>query len=296
MWAQQERFEGRPLAFAESARAMGFTHIEINYAMPPAVVDVLGQGEVLPVLSLHQPAPRLDHGGRWNYDLNLASLDDDERRAAIGYAVQTISIAAEIGARAVVVHLGAIGGQRRPEESRLRELCAGGILRGDEVERLRAELGAWRERAAGPYRAAARRTLAELARHARRAGVVIGLEDRYNYHEIPSLEEAASLLLEHEPSVVGYWHDTGHAEVMHRLGLCDRDTWLARLGPRTVGAHLHDVQGAIDHRAPGEGDAAWEGIARDLPHTALRVFEIDQRRSEEAVRASIGVLAAAGVV
>lgn len=296
MWAQQERFEGKPLAFAETARDLGFTHIEINYAMPPDVVDVLGAGTVLPVSSLHQPAPKLDHGGRWNYDLNLASTDETERRAAIGYAMQTIEIAAEVGARAVVVHLGGIGSVRRPEESRLRALCAEGVSSGDEVERLRANLRAWREASAPPYLAAARRSLSELATHARRRGVVLGLEDRFNFHEIPSIDETAMLLLEHGPEAVGYWHDTGHAEVMHRLGMVERGDWLRRLGSRTVGTHINDVDVVTDHRAPGEGTSPWDELLAGLPDTAIRVFEINQHRPDEALRRGLEVIAAAGFI
>ena len=119
---------------------------------------------------------------------------------------------------------------------------------------------------------------------------------RYHYHEIPSLEETELLLADYEPGVAGYWHDVGHAEVMHRLGLGNREAWLDRLGPRTVGCHLHDVEGIGDHRAPGEGDVSWEYIARGLPAGALRVFEINQRRSDAAVRNALHLLAASGVV
>lgn len=296
MWAQQDRFAGQPLAFAETARDLGFTHIEINYAMPPDVVDALAAGTVLPVSSLHQPAPRLDHGGRWNHDLNLASTDESERRAAIGYALQTIEIAADCGAAAVVVHLGGVGNVRRPEESRLRALCAEGVAAGQEVEQLRGDLRAWREDAAPPYLAAARRSLGELAAHARRRGVVLGLEDRYNFHEIPSIDETAMLLLEHGPEAVGYWHDTGHAEVMHRLGLVERGEWLRRLGPRTVGTHINDVDGVTDHRAPGEGTSPWDALLAGLPDAAIRVFEINQHRPGEALRRGLEVIAAAGFI
>ena len=98
------------------------------------------------------------------------------------------------------------------------------------------------------------------------------------------------LLAEHDPATVGYWHDTVHAEVMHRLGLVDREAWLARYGSRTVGSHLHDVDGVTDHRAPGEGDAEWDHLARDLPPSALRVFEVNQHRPDEAVEHGIRLL------
>ncbi len=49
-------------------------------------------------------------------------------------------------------------------------------------------------------------------------------------------------------------------------------------------------------RAPGAGDVDWAYIAAGLPPTALRVFEIDQRQGDEAVKASLGFLRERGVV
>ncbi len=290
MWAQQPRFEGEPRRFAETAKALGFTHVEINYAMPPEVVDELGRGSVLPVSSVHQPCPRVRHGNTWSHDLNLASLDDAERQAALDYALGTIDLAATVGAGAVVVHLGAIGNGIRPEERRLREHYGDERLSASELARLRQDLVEWRAGAAPPCFDLARRVLDRLAERARLRGVVIGLEDRYQYHETPSIDELEILLAEHDPATVGYWHDTGHAEVMHRLGLVDREAWLARYGSRTVGSHLHDVDGVTDHRAPGEGDAEWDHLARDLPPSALRVFEVNQHRPDEAVEHGIRLL------
>lgn len=296
MWSQQERFTGDPEAFAQTAKTLGFHRVEINYAMPPDVLETLGQARVLGVSSLHQPTPKVKHGGKWNYDLNLCSLDDDERETALAFALNTIDRAAEFGARAVVVHLGAVGDDMTPQERRLRQLYDSGVREGGEVEGLRADLIAWRRRESPPYFGTARRVLAALADRARARGVVVGLEDRYHYHEIPSLDETAALLAEHEPSVVGYWHDVGHAEVMHRLGLVQRERWLRELGSRTVGSHLHDVDGIGDHRAPGEGDVEWGYIAEGLPREALRVFEVNQRRSDEALRLGVALLREQGVI
>jgi sugar phosphate isomerase/epimerase len=294
MWAQQDRFASNPRAFAEAARDLGFTHIEISYVMPPDAVAILALGDVLPVSSLHQPAPRVDHAGRWNHDLNLASLDEDERTAAVGYALETIRIAGEASARAVVIHLGAVAGGLMEEERALRD--GFGALPEADAHDVRGRLATRRAAAVPPHMVAARRSLDTLVSAARKGGVVIGLEDRLHYHEIPSLEETEALLREYEPSVLGYWHDTGHAEVLHRLGLGYRDAWLERLGARTVGSHLHDVAGLVDHRAPGEGDMPWEGIAAGLPPVAIRVFEINQHRPAEAIARGIELLAARGVV
>jgi sugar phosphate isomerase/epimerase len=126
--------------------------------------------------------------------------------------------------------------------------------------------------------------------------VAVALENRYHFHEIPSLEEAQELLAGYPQDQAGYCHDVGHAEVLGRLGLVDRHRWLDELGPRTLGCHLHDVQGIGDHRAPGDGDVEWDYIAQGLPAEALRVFEINQRQPEEGVAGAIAFLRERGVV
>ncbi|MGE0060428.1 MAG: hypothetical protein AB7T32_20815, partial [Dehalococcoidia bacterium] len=109
-------------------------------------------------------------------------------------------------------------------------------------------------------------------------------------------DEALELLLGYDEDEAGYWHDVGHCEVQARIGMIDLGSWFPRLSTRTIGAHLHDVDGITDHRAPGAGDVDWSYIAAGLPATALRVFEIDQRQPDEAVRNSIVYLRERGVI
>lgn len=297
MWSQQERFSGDLSEFARVARSLGYEALEVSYVVPREGVEQLLDGGTLPIVSLHSPVPRLRHGdGRWSDSFNLASTDEAERRQAVAYSVATLEWAARAGARCVVLHLGGVGDQMMEPERRLRRLFDSGVRGGQEVEGLREELRRLRQEQQGPHQEAARRSLAELAKEASRRGVALGLENRFHYHEIPQVEEALELLAPYPLEVAGYWHDVGHAEVLHRLGLLDRERWLRELGPRTIGSHLHDVEGIGDHRAPGRGDVRWDYIARGLPPAALRVFEIDQRQPDEAVAAAIAYLREKGVV
>ena len=104
------------------------------------------------------------------------------------------------------------------------------------------------------------------------------------------------LLADYPPERVGYWHDTGHAEVQGRLGFLDPRRALAELAPRLVGAHLHDVRGLLDHRAPGNGDIDWSYISAALPAAAVRTFEIDQHEPEPLLAEAIRFLQSRGVV
>ncbi|MEX0750434.1 MAG: hypothetical protein WD359_06455, partial [Dehalococcoidia bacterium] len=122
------------------------------------------------------------------------------------------------------------------------------------------------------------------------------IENRLHYHEFPQADEAAALLADYAPDVAGYWHDVGHAEVQWRLGLVDKRAWLDTNSARTIGAHLHDVDGLADHRAPGNGTVEWEYIAAGIPKAALRVFEINQSQPAEAVANAIPFLRERGVI
>ncbi len=284
-------------AFARATARLGFPHIEINYVIPPDGVRRLLASSHVAVASLHSPTPRVrTAGGRWSEALNLASLDEDERAQAVAFARATVDHAAACGARFVVLHLGGIGDDMFEPERRLRRLYDGGTRDGDEVAALRRRAQEMRVEGAPRHLPQARRSLAEIAEHAAKLGVALGLENRYHYHEFPGTDEMHELLAEYPPDLVGYWHDVGHAEVLDRLGLVDKYRWLHELRDRCLGSHVHDVDGLADHRPPGHGTADWQYIAGGLPPHVPRVFEINQKTPEEAVAASIGFLREKGVL
>ena len=253
------------------------------------------------IASLHSPTPRVKAAdGRWSEALNLAATDEAERSHAVRLACATIDHAVRAGARYVVVHLGGIESGGRSEmfesEKRLRRLFDEGTRAGEEVEALRRQAHTERREGAGRNLPQARRSLAEMAEHAAGSGVAIGLENRFHYHEFPGVDEMHELLAGYPPDVAGFWLDVGHAEVMDRLGLVPKGRWLDELSARCIGAHVHDVDGLADHRAPGLGDVDWSYIARGLPAGVPRVFEINQMTPEDAVAASIPFLRERGVL
>ncbi len=297
MWAQQERFRGHMDDFARIAAAAGYDAIEPSHSTDREGLETLVRSGILPLASLHAPTPReRNTRGHWNGDLNLAALEDEERRAAVRATARTIDYAVAAGAQAIVVHLGACGDRLLPSEAQLRNLHRAGVTAGPECDRLRAEAVARREELATLHLPQARRSLEELTEYGTQKGVAIGLENRLHYHEIPRFDEVTELLAPYPASAAGYWHDVGHAEVLHRLGLVDKRAWLQTNGPRAIGSHLHDVRGIIDHRAPGAGDVVWDYILAGLPETALRTFEIDQHEPEELLNPALRYLIDRGVM
>jgi sugar phosphate isomerase/epimerase len=291
MWAQQERFVADMHLFVHETLALGYDAIEVSHSTAVGPFERLLAYHGVPISSIHAPAPLAPHDEtRKNSGLNLAALDDDERKAAIAYTKASIDHTRQAGGRFVVVHLGGVGTPMFDEERELRRLYDSGTRDGERVEELRHACHRVRGEQRGPWLKKARETLLELSRHAQDAGVAVGIENRLHYHEIPQPDEAAELLAPYPREVAGYWHDVGHAEVQARLGLVDKRRWLDVNSGRCIGTHLHDVTGLADHRAPGNGDVDWTYIASGIPAGALRVFEINQTQTSEAVRGAIPFL------
>jgi sugar phosphate isomerase/epimerase len=297
MWAQQDRFVADMHLFVRETLALGYDAIEVSHSTATAQFERLMSYPGVPISSIHAPAPLVrDASNKSNGSLNLASTDDDERRAAIDYTKGSIDLTKQAGGRYVVVHLGGVGSSIFEPEREMRRLFDAGTHEGERMEELRAQCHRLRAERAGPWLDAARSTLRELAAHAEAAGIALGLENRLHYHEIPQPAECAALIAGYAPEVAGYWHDVGHAEVQWRLGLVDKRLWLDTNGARCIGSHLHDVDGIGDHRAPGHGDVEWDYIREGIPATALRVFEINQSQSPEAVSGAIPFLRERGVI
>jgi sugar phosphate isomerase/epimerase len=216
----------------------------------------------------------------------------------VDYTRRSIDLAAQAAAPNVVLHLGHVAPTMLDGERRLRALWPArddsAATREEYAHTLDATV-AERAALAPPYLQAARRSLADLALHAEARGVALGIESRLLYHEFPLPEEAAALLADHAPELVGYWHDVGHCEVHHRLGLTPIDRWFDLLGRRILGAHLHDVRDLTDHRAPGNGTVDFAWLAARLPAAAARTLEIDQHEPDADLASAIEVLRAAGI-
>jgi sugar phosphate isomerase/epimerase len=294
MWSQQDIFATDISLFALRARELGYDAVEISYVIPEEPARLLATCNVLPVTSVHQPCPRLKlPDGRWSDEANLASPDEKERQLAVGMALNTIDFAAEAGATHVVVHQGFIDD---PELIDLNAAIRGAAMDGkpdpELVERMRQRRAQIRD----PWVEAAARSFLEMAAHGKARGITLGLEARYHFHEIPLADEALAILEQVDQAYAGSWADTGHIEVLDRLGFIRKEEWYDALGSLAVGCHLSDVDGIADHRAPGNGDVDWALVAAHLPAAAVRTCEINQLEPAEAVARAPALLREWGVV
>ncbi|MDE2933922.1 MAG: sugar phosphate isomerase/epimerase [Chloroflexota bacterium] len=295
MYAQQKRFDNGA-DFARYAAEAGYDAIEVSHSTTPEKLREILDSGILPVTSVHQPAPLVEvEGGKSNHDLNLASTKRSEHARALRHALRSVEWAAEAGASALVVHLGEVEGSFSGTTAELYRLFRQHGIRDNRAAEARAELEQRRAEAAPANLEAARESLEQLVEAARSHGIVIGIENRLDFHQIPLPAESRALMDGFAPDEVGHWHDTGHAEVLDRLGFLPHRAWFDELGDRLVGAHVHDVRGVVDHRAPGTAQLDWEMVAGGLSSLDAITLEIDQRETDDDVRAAPAFLRSVGL-
>ena len=295
MYAQQKRFDNGA-DFARYAADAGYDAIEVSHSTTPEKLREILDSGILPVTSIHQPAPLVEvDGGKSNHDLNLASTKRSEHARALRHALRSVEWAAEAGASAVVVHLGEVEGSFSGTTAELYRLFRQHGIRDNRAAEARAEMEQRRAEAAPANLEAARESLEQLVAAARPHGIVIGLENRLDFHQIPLPAESIALMEGFAPDEVGHWHDTGHAEVLDRLGFLPHRAWFDELGDRLAGAHVHDVRGVVDHRAPGTAQLDWEMVAGGLASLDAITLEIDQRETDDDVRAAPDFLRSVGL-
>lgn len=294
-WQSPVAQSGRDLA--ARLKSMGFDEVELEYRITPEMyaelLPEIEAGAIHPV-SIHNyfPAPKVapQPGGEvWSF----SSEDAEERLTAVDYTKRAIELAGEVGARAVIVHCGQI--TMDPRTNELRELFDGGQIETRTGRRVIDEIRAEREAKKEPPLKRVQACLEQLTGTAEKAGVKIGLENRYYAHEIPSSDDLTVLLEAVGNDCVGYWHDVGHAAVQENLGLDSQTSLLGRFRDKTIGVHLHDVRGYDDHLAPGTGEVDFAFIKENLPPDVIQVLEVQPSVTPTQMRAGLAHLAKAGI-
>ena len=279
IWRASRVGSGTELLAAIEDSGISVDGIELEYRIPESWYR-----EILPrlkrrdprVLSIHNffPLPEDRDQQQASGDLYFFTSDDpEERREAVRGTVRTIEIAEDLGAGAVVLHLGKVGMEQNRRDELVR-LWKEGSGRSPEAEKVREDLR--KERAAKAKKPLDRvlKALDTLNREADRRGIRIGVENRYYFDEIPGPEEIGIILREFAGGAVRYWHDVGHAHVLSYAGFPEFEDLLERYCADLAGIHLHDAVGFRDHRAPGTGEIDFGKIASLLPPGAIRIIEV----------------------
>jgi sugar phosphate isomerase/epimerase len=273
----------------EELRDLGFERFELGHgirlSLMEGVMRAFNKGKV-EITSLHNFCPLPIEITRASPDCyKFSSPDARERDRALKHTYQTIDFAVKLDAKFIVLHLG-----RTPIDDytdkliRMAEVglhnSRGFVLEKHECIRRRADK-------AGPYFERAKDALRHVAEYAADKGVVLGVESRHSYEEIPDEREMIEVLAEFDMPHVGYWHDFGHVQVKHNLGFLDHFEWLSEVAPRLKGCHLHDTAWpGRDHMVPFAGDVEYDRLIPLLPPDVLMVFEMSPRRTAQEIMES----------
>jgi len=260
---------------------LGFRAVELEYRITAAMFRDMGSliaMSNLRVWSVHNffplPADLPPHRASGDLFL-LSSPDDDERNRAVQYTVRTIQSAHDLGASAVVLHLGRV--DMDPEHGRFAELFRGKTLGTPQGKHFRESKLLERREKRKPYVEAVLRSLDDLSGEAARLGIGLGIENRYSYHEIPDFEEIGHILTRFSGGPLSYWHDMGHAYVQERLGFIEPGMLLRTYGKTLLGMHIHDAHGLDDHRAPGTGDIDFSTLKASIQAAPIKILEVHKK-------------------
>jgi len=250
-WCNRRLTTGEEIA--DRAKSLGFDALELGFhTTDQQVKGFKARLDEMPIGTVHAFCPVPISAPQGYPELySLASFDKEARAMARFHVLKNVRFAAEMGADAVVLHLG-------------RVMCEGFISR----------LNTWRRIRRGcKLSVIAQRELSALVPELEKLGVHLFLENLPYVEGFPAEWEMAELCGEW----VRPWLDTGHDYVrrVHRWDRLIGEKPFAN-APQPYGLHLNDSTGGDDHLEPGAGEidfASLKEVACAAHHLVLEPNE-----------------------
>lgn len=296
-WRSEISDEG--LEIIQAILDLGVEGVELEYRITtPMLKEILPllKKKRVSVVSLHNffPLPEGLPKEKASGDVfSLSAPDREERELAVKYTLRTMEWAEELGARAVVLHLGKIPMDDPMED--LKKLYDQKKIQTGEGKNFIEGQKKIRARKSVKHLDAALRSLEKLALEADRRRILLAVENRFNLQDFPDFDEFKILFREFSGGPVRYWHDLGHATVQQNLGLSDQKEFLEKFSELLVGVHLHGCRGYDDHYAPGSGEEDYSLLQNFLRPDTLLVVETHHRASREEMLRGLEFLRARGI-
>jgi sugar phosphate isomerase/epimerase len=276
---------------------LGFDHVELSHGiritLVPGILTAVEKG-VVQVSSTHnfcplptgvvQAAPNL---------FEPSSLEHREHDQWLRHTKRSIDFAAQVKARVLVCHLGSVNffwfNPTRDLRTYLRDHPDAGRTPDDRgyhalVEKSLVKL----RKRMKPFWEQTKASVNEIFDYATQKGIRLGFENREKFDELPLDADWTDFLSGLPASApVGYWHDSGHADIKEGMGLLKHREHLEKMAPRAIGFHLHDVNAqGNDHQGIGQGHIDFKMISSFWRPEHLLTIELGPRATVEEVRAS----------
>ena len=292
-WNNSRHTDGE--AMIEEIVAMGFTNIELSHGMTVAKIPGIRKAYAAGTFTcsgVHNyfPSPvevMIDAPDAYEY----TSHRPFDRKRAMDLTLKTLELAAECQARYLVLHMGSAPMNTAKFTKPLTQVVAAGEQRSPRYIKDKIAFIKKREKLAPLYYHRAIQALEDLAPKAKEYGVKLAVESRSRFEDMPNEREMLKLQKYfHDNPWIGYWHDFGHVQLKHNLGLLDHYEWLEMIAPHLIGGHVHDVQWpARDHRTPFTGTLDYETILPFFPTGCPLVWELSPTRETDEIRASLEI-------
>ena len=294
-WCSHRHQDG--YAMLQEMAQLGFHYVELSHGiritLVPGIMRAVEEG-VVSVSSTHNFCPLPTGVGQAAPNLyEPSSLDQREHDQWVRHTKRSIDFAGHLKGRVLVCHLGSVKFswfsptkavqsylRTHPEAGRSCDDLKYNALLEKSVAKLRKRMS--------PFWANVKASVDEVLEHARQKGIHLGFENRERFEELP-LDADHGDFVERcgAGAPVGYWHDTGHADIKEAMGLLNHRAHLEKLAQRTLGFHLHDVNAKGQYHQPiGAGHIDFHMVSRFWRPEHLLTLELSPRVSVDDVRAS----------
>ncbi len=281
---------------AQEMAGLGFGHIELSHGiritLVPGLLRAVEEG-VVKVGSTHNFCPLPTGVVRAAPNLfEPSAADPREHDQWLRHTKRSIEFAAQVKARVLVCHLGSVHffwfNPAEKLHAYAEQHAAPGLAADPAYRAVLAKCVARLRKRMGPYWAQTQASVNEVLAIAAEKGVRLGLENREGFTELPLDEDYPGFLAGFPAEApVGYWHDTGHADLKQTMGLLDHRAHLEKMAPRLTGFHLHDVDAdGHDHQAVGSGGIDFKMVSSFWRPEHLLVLELSPRATVEDVVSS----------
>jgi len=274
--------------YFEDISNLGFDSIQLSADIPKQTLyEMLPSLNKLDIVSIHNfcPIPPASKDALEN-KLLLSSIYKDERTTACALTKQTMDFAVEFGIPIVILHLGKVelkdAFDRRGDQTyRLVELYRKGEREFEAFRHLYNEFRTRREFKQDKHRDAVLFSLDELNEYAIKLDLLLAIENRQRYYQIPDFEEFELFFEEFRGGNLRYWHDIGHAFIQECLGICKQKELIERYSENLIGIELRDVKELTEYLPPGEGEIDFKSIFENIPKKVRKILEIKDCEKEK---------------